>query len=539
MPIIRNSSVRHLANTIKDSGTNPRFALFLGAGASHQSGIITANEMVAFFKGRILDEECPGHENFTEKEKENWFKAQDWYKTDESDYCKCFEHYEPKPINRQRYIERIIEGQDPSFGYLVLANLLAENYINTIITTNFDDLVYSACTSFTGVRPIVHAYGNFASEMRITAQRPRILKLHGDYLYKVLNTRNETELTDPNMEEQVLDILSKYSLIVLGYSGGDKSVMNILSKISEDNDLYWCVMRGKQPSEDVKGLLENTGGFTVEINSFDEMMNEVLRIVKVDVTRMLSLDLFLKSQVQFIEKVKRFRDKYRIDILSEFVEALDQQSQQAADAHQRIKDTSECLKLYTEALEKRRIGHNAEAKELFCSVVDKDPEFKMVRNDLGIIFMDMGNDDVAEKYFSDEIDVNPGGIDAYGNLVLLLRIQGRNDEAREVAEKALRNNAASLQIYTALIALNKDRENIVELDMYEVEARKLLEPGAWYDIATVECVTGNKEAAIANLKREAADKGKKFDRKFAKKDPDFESIRKYKRFKMIVGDQKI
>jgi SIR2-like domain/Tetratricopeptide repeat len=536
MPIIRQTTVKHVANTIKDAGTNPSFAFFLGAGASHQSGIIIASEMVKFFKERIFEEECPERLN-TDEEKESWLREQEWYKTEGSEYGKCFEHFAAKETRRRRYIESIIEGKEPSFGYVVLANLLASNYINTIITTNFDDLVYSACTSYTGLRPIVHAYGNFASEMRITAQRPKILKLHGDYLYKVLNTETEIARQDPNMVKQVTRILSEYGLIVIGYGGGDKSIMDILSKFSEDNDLYWCVMRGSQPNERVKGLLEDKGGFIVEIEGFDQMMNEVRRIAGIDVTKMLTLGSYLDRQDQFIEKVKGFKDQYRIDILSEFVEALNGQLQMATEEQQRIENTIECLNHYTEALKERRVGNNSTAEKLFYKVIEKDPKFKVVNNDLGIIHLDVGDNDAAEADFRKEIEINPEGIHAYGNLVLLLRRQGRNDEAQEIADQALRYNALSFRIVVTLIAKYKGAENNGEADKYETEAHNLIEPNDYYRLAVLQCVAGNVEAAIENLKRDAKAKGDKFDRDFAKQDPDFELIRDDLRFNEIIGGQ--
>ena len=128
--------------------------------------------MIRFFKERIISETCP-NTLVGDDEKEQWLASQDWYQNEGSDYGKLFEQFEPKEIGRQRYIESIIEGQEPSFGYVVLANLMASNYVNTIITTNFDDLVYSACTSYTAMRPIVYAYGVLASEMRITAERSK------------------------------------------------------------------------------------------------------------------------------------------------------------------------------------------------------------------------------------------------------------------------------------------------------------------------------------------------------------------------------
>src|SRR3954468_6603969 len=104
-------SVKELAHKLKGYDIKghvvPRFAFFLGAGASRQSNIITAGEMMRHFKERIITQCCPDSAK-TNAEKGAWLSEEDWYKKDGSEYCKLFEKFEPKEIGRQRYIESII-----------------------------------------------------------------------------------------------------------------------------------------------------------------------------------------------------------------------------------------------------------------------------------------------------------------------------------------------------------------------------------------------------------------------------------------------
>ena len=58
--------------------------------------------------------QCGPDELKTDDDKKGWIEKQDWYQADGSEYCKCFERYEPKEIGRQRYIESIIEKREPS-----------------------------------------------------------------------------------------------------------------------------------------------------------------------------------------------------------------------------------------------------------------------------------------------------------------------------------------------------------------------------------------------------------------------------------------
>ncbi|HEV2913504.1 MAG TPA: tetratricopeptide repeat protein [Pyrinomonadaceae bacterium] len=625
-------SVKELAHKIKGYG-NPRFSFFLGAGASRQSDIITAGEMIRHFKERIIAQCCPESAK-TDKEKEEWLLAQEWYKESGSEYCKLFERFEPKEIGRQRYIESIIEGREPSFGYVVLANLMANKYINTIITTNFDDLVYSACTTFTGIRPIVYAYGVMASEMRITAQRPKILKLHGDFLYSAIkNTKTEIEVQDPNMARQLRQVLSEYGLIVVGYSGGDTSIMEILSQISERNDLYWCVRRGEEPNEAVKELLKSKEGFLVEIDGFDEMMNEIRRIVEFDVQKMVGS--IQERQNQMIEQFKRFEPQYSADILGEIAEALQEptaneeenkkiqaigffsrayKAGQAGDpskAEELYRKTIELNPDYTdaynnlgvlllrdralyaeaEALFRKAIelkpdyasaynnlgvllskdaAHYAEAEAAYRKAIELKPDYANAYNNLGLLLskdaaryaeaeaayhkaIELKPDDFhayynlgmllgdtalyakAEAAYRKAIELKPDYFNAHRNLRNLLHLQGRNTEALHLAERTLQFEPQNPEGLLALASIHKSLGHKIESSEYAIQARKLMKADEWYNLACLESVCGNADAAIENLRR-AGQEGS-LNRNWAWRDPDLKWIRDDPRFSEIVGQE--
>lgn len=533
MSNILDATVRQLAYKIKDTKGYPRFAFFLGAGASRQSGIITASEMVVDFKKRLIAELCPDEVD-TDERKYKWLTEQNWYPKGGTEYCKLFEKLEPKEYGRRTYIQRIVGDNQPSFGYAVLANLLASNYINTIITTNFDDLIYSACSIYTGIRPIVYAYGLLAAEMRIAANQPKVLKLHGDYLYSMLkNTEDELKDQDPNMRTQVVQVLGEYGLVVIGYGGGDKSVMNILEEISPKNDLYWCIPEDSEINKEVETLLDSKHGSLIRIKGFDEMMNEIRMIVGFDVRKMFGS--IRERQDFIIEQIQDFADKYSVDILAEIVEALQEENKLANEgAEKRINDVR-CLDLSTQARKARRDGDSVKAETLYRQVIDINPSYKRAHNDLGIILQDLKRYDEAKEAYRKETEVNKEDPHAYSNLMKLLRSQGKNAEALEIAEKALRRSATTFETFISLVGIHRSLGNTNEADMYAIEARKRLPPNAWYHLASLECLLGNKEMAIKNLER-ASEEDEDFDRPYAKKDPDFESIRNDPRFKVIVGD---
>ncbi len=359
---------------------------------------------------------------------------QEWFQADGSDYSKLFTHYEPKEMGRQRYIENIVEGRNPSFGYLVLANLMASKYINTVITTNFDDLIYSASTTYTDIRPIVYAYGVLASEMRITASRPKILKLHGDYLYSALkNTDTETAIQDPNMTRQVSQVLNEYGLVVVGYSGWDCSIMSILSKISEKNDLYWCLHRGSKLNEAVERLLSDKRGFLIEIEGFDQMMNEIRQLVGFDVRAMIGSTQ--KHQDQVIANLRTFAPRYSGDILTEIAEAL---QDQAAEQQKQIRKI-QALDLSTKASKSEDAQHLEEAERLYRSAIELSPTDPYTHTRLAhLVEKDNNRRGEAEDLYRKAIELDPKDALVHSLLAnLVAGDQTRKAEAEDLYRKAI------------------------------------------------------------------------------------------------------
>ncbi len=472
MKDIPRASIRELAHIIKDYGI-PRFAFFLGAGASKQSGIPIASDMIRYFKDKIIARSCPDHLK-TDEEKAEWLANQDWYVADGNEYCKCFEKFEPKEIGRQRYIERIIEERAPSFGYVVLANLMASGHINTIITTNFDDLVYSACTTFTGIRPIVYAYGVLASEMRLTAQRPKILKLHGDYLYSVLkNTGSELDAQDQNMERQLRQVINEYGLIVVGYGGGDKSIMKVLSDISERNDLYWCIRRGEKINEAVEKLMRNKRGFLVEIEGFDEMMNEVRRIVEFDVKKMVGSIEERRNQI--IKLLEKFDPQYSVDILGEIVHAAKEPAKEA-NKDKNITALDFALKAY----EAQQANDLSKAEELYNKAIELNPNYTLTYNNLGNVFSALKRYDEAEAAYRKAIEIDSNYAAAHNNLGILLKELKRYDEAEAAYRKGMELDPNYAFAYNNLGILLKE---LKRYDEAEAVYRKAIELNPNYAFA--------------------------------------------------------
>ena len=187
----------HLINLIsRRSNSTPNFALLIGAGASASSGIKTASQMIDEWRRQLYGQAKSG-DDF-----ETWLKKQDWYE-DEAEYSILFERVYDQRSQRRVYIEECVKDAKLSWGYIYLANLIAHNYFNVVFTPNFDDLPNEACSLYAELRPMVCAHDSVVADVRVTSARPKIIKLHGDFLYdSIKNTVRETETLEKNMRDK-------------------------------------------------------------------------------------------------------------------------------------------------------------------------------------------------------------------------------------------------------------------------------------------------------------------------------------------------
>ena len=167
-------------------------------------------------------------------------------------------------------------------GYAYLVKLIENGFFNTVFTTNFDDLINEAFYRFSKNRPIVCAHDSSISGVTVTSTRPKIIKLHGDYLFENIKaTLRETESLETNMKMKFQEFAKDFGLIVIGYSGQDRSIMDILNYLLQKEDyfkngIFWCIRKGDTCiSSELKKLLWRDRVYYVEIDGFDEFLAEL------------------------------------------------------------------------------------------------------------------------------------------------------------------------------------------------------------------------------------------------------------------------
>ncbi|UTJ07426.1 TPR end-of-group domain-containing protein [Arcobacter roscoffensis] len=261
--INQNNLVRILKDNHKNK-SDTRFVFLLGAGASVQSEIPSASKLAKEWIEEIKED--------LKEEFESWKKEN---KIDEknpaSKYTEIFrKRFEYNPQNGYETLQKIMENKQPSIGYTILSQILENTNHNFVITTNFDSLIEDALFLFTSKRPLVCGHESLANFVQLNSTRPTIIKAHRDILLDPYNSPDNTcELEQP-LEQALKPILANSPLIIIGYGGNDKSIMNFL-KNSTRKEIYWCLKNTENIPQNIKEVLKGNDKI-VKIEGFDELM---------------------------------------------------------------------------------------------------------------------------------------------------------------------------------------------------------------------------------------------------------------------------
>jgi len=275
-----NDLIRYIDTRTDD---NPNYTLLLGAGCSVTSGISSGQMLIEQWKKEMFLRLSGTSEDSYDRQKatEYLIKEQGSWYNPAREYSSLFEKMYDQPRQRRVFIEKTVQNAFPSLGYAYLLKLIEERYFNTIFTTNFDDLINEAFYQFSDTRPIICAHDSSINSITVTSKRPKIIKLHGDYLFDdIKTTLKETESLEQNIRNKFIEFCKEYGLIVLGYGGNDRSVMDVIYYLLKSEEylkhgIYWCLRKDDYVNDELRKLLWNDGVYYVEIDGFDEFFAEL------------------------------------------------------------------------------------------------------------------------------------------------------------------------------------------------------------------------------------------------------------------------
>lgn len=131
--------------------SNQSFDLLLGAGASISSGIPSGSDLVWHFKREILSSsgKISGKKFQDLKIEDNKKIIQSYFaEKGENHIINPYSHYfnecYPDPLVRKDFLTSLVRDKKPSVGFMCLSAMIEQQKINTVWTTNFDDLIEKA-----------------------------------------------------------------------------------------------------------------------------------------------------------------------------------------------------------------------------------------------------------------------------------------------------------------------------------------------------------------------------------------------------------
>jgi len=288
------TTVEHICSLFGRPG-RPEPLLLLGAGASVKSGIPLSAGIVeraarwGYCKANGLQ-----YDNLLAGRRTDWFRwlhRQPWYnqnKRPEDNYSSVLRHVLRPAQDREDFFLTILNpGVPASAGVEHLLDLMADNVVRTVLTTNFDHVIPDLKVS--RKRPHHLQVIRTSSDYNLISTAPtspQLVYLHGSVEHHTdQNLLEEVERLDEVLVNGLVRILSDHPLVVIGYRGAEPSVMHHLLKeqISATNKfrlgVFWCILE----TEIVHPLVtELAGAITpnfqfVPIMGFDELMASIAK----------------------------------------------------------------------------------------------------------------------------------------------------------------------------------------------------------------------------------------------------------------------
>lgn len=394
------------------------------------------------------------------------------------------------------FLNREMESREPSFGYTVLTQLLAETTHNVVITTNFDNLIEYSLYVYSGKQPLICGHEALAGYAKASLSRPLIIKIHRDLLLAPFNNDNEIAKLEEDWEEPLQKIFSDRVIVFLGYGGNDGSLMGFLSKLKGLNQIYWCSMKGSDLQPAVKDFLEKNNGIKAVIDGFDELMVQLHNSME-----LTSLKDKINAEA---EKRVKVYDEKMLEITKAASDSKNPEQTEAIKelVEKNIKEESAWNYILNATIEE----DINKQEVIYSSGIARFPNDGELNGSFAIFLHEIRkNYDEAEVYHLKAIELDSNNPTYNGNYAIFLKnIRKDYDKAEFFYKKAL-NLAPEEPVYNSgyAVLLSQIRKNNFEAERLY---RKSLEVG--FKNADCNCnyagflfAQGNREMGLKYLEK--------------------------------------
>lgn len=455
-----------LIRIMQDSIQNgSRFCFILGSGASVESGILSGMALerawmdclMGVSKDRDTEPFSPNETRELAKKlrengrlqydfadiEANWENARKNNRSmDSRYYFDIFKlRFYPDKKLGFRYLEKIMENAQPSLGYHTLALILAEDKGNNLVVTlNFDSLVEDSLYLYTNKKPLVINHELLADYLDCNAvTRPLIAKLHHGLFFDPINDTKELPKNWKKSWQEILKyVFYTYTPIVIGYGGGDNSLMEILKdkQIPIRNGMYWCTRDNpleEDFNDDIRKLVKARNGHFVLIDGFDSLMLEMGKVffdgqIEPDATKEL-WDQQVKERLDKYEKqYKNLRSNKEIITLNV------------------VKDAQEFVDMGFSCF----LNDDFEEALIYLDkAIELDPTNSEAYRIRGHIWAEIDKRELAIDDYSTAITYDPDNEDLFGFRGLAYYASDKYQEAIDDYTKVLTKNPYEIFIYNS------------------------------------------------------------------------------------------
>lgn len=234
-----------------------------------------------------------------------------------------------------------------------------------------------------------------------------------------------------------------YTPVVIGYAGGDQSLMEFLK--DEDvkmNGLYWCYWKKEKPSKEIVDLVKSKNGYLIPIEGFDYFMYMLSRKMGFEnpdkEMRKVTEDRIERYNTQYDKFEKMIRTEAEQssgsnDTLNEIVNEMNSYNDEQikeAKKEETVHNYTVMGRIY------RREGKYKKAIEAYTAAIDLSSEEAENYYNRGNLYLDLKEYNQAVEDYTKAIELDPNI--AYNNRGYCNHELGEYQKAIEDYTKAIK-----------------------------------------------------------------------------------------------------
>ncbi len=448
---------------IDESMKDRSFAFILGAGASFKSGIPTGKELARRWLHDLHKREC-----LDDAKLDDWLKSGalgiDGVCLERAAeyYSQIFERrFRGDPESGYAELEKVMEGQSPSLGYSLLAELIQHTRHKVVVTTNFDNLVADALAMHAHQSPLVVAHEALAGFVRPQLRRPLVAKIHRDLFLAPKNDPAGVDNMEHGWQQALRKLFQHYTPIVVGYGGNDGSLMGLLGSLNKGEiagRMIWCYRDGSAPPQVVRDVLEQHDGIQVKIAGFDEFM---LQLAAKLVKNFDVVEVAERTERLGRERAERYREQAK-DLGQSSAKGSSAQQQAGELLSKSLRDTKN-TSWWAWQMRADNEPDLQKRDAIYLEGLRHFPKSGELHGNYANFLVDkLGADDAAEEMYKKAIELDPSNALPIGNYAIFLANNRKNHEAAESHYKhaiELDSSARHFGNYALFLAKRPDRSS--------------------------------------------------------------------------------